>query len=392
MENTSRPWVWIAVGLCALISLAILFKRHTQPDAHQEAQEAERLARAVLAKSNAHSDWAAHDAGDDVSLNPRERVGEVRKPVGSARDRGDGTTDELRAGSEGDGWTRPEIAARGRHDASQRAVVRSASDGSAPDSGLTGSIRSSAAEQLARQSREARGRLAQGGRDLVAAEPVAPEPVFANAATEDPEKPVFSAFKDGKLESEEGVAPVAVENVESKDGSATFGKDSQYAVPQAGGLQGSGGAVSFWVKPDWQGTEQDDAHMVDLSTPNVWENRLSINKNGRYLRFMLFPNTGQEAGVSAVVDAWQPGEQHHVVATWGPEEEGGNVIEFFVDGKLVGRDVYDGEFEVPTTDPMVIGNNRSGQLGARGGISGFEVYNTRVSPDRVGTIFQSAPQ
>ncbi len=262
---------------------------------------------------------------------------------------------------------------------------------SSPDSSVSlavgsaagSSNRGTAADVLARQSREARERLAQSSRDVVAVNPPPPD------QNPDPDKPVFSTFKDGKIDPDTGALPLVADKVESKDGAAVFGKDSHYAVPDAGNVQGKAGAISFWMKPEWDGSDKEDAHLVDLQTPNVWENRLAINKNGRYLRFMFCPDTGLETGTSMTIDNWQSQQPHHVVATWGPQDGGGNVLQFYVDGRLIGKEHYDGEFEVPQAQPMIIGNNRGGDLGARGGISGFEVYNTRIDSGKVSSLYNS---
>lgn len=387
MENTSRPWVLVAVGVCGLLSLAILLGRRGGPDPHHETQREEQRARAVLEKSSGTSGWAVHDVEPEAPHRGSGRVvgGGDAEPLA-----GEHGVGRARTGSEhvpgGRTDLEPGPGGQGRSPGARQRMSGFKAEGSGLAADGSGGARGSAADRLARQRREARERATQVQPEVVPA-----EPAFGHAAV-DPEAPVYSAFKDGKLESEEGVAPVVVHNVESKEGTATFAKDSQYTVPQAGGVQGPSGSVSFWMKPDWGGADKDDAHMLDLSTPNVWENRLSINKNGRFLRFMMFPNTGQEVGVSTLVDDWQAGDAHHVVATWGPQDDGGSIIEFYVDGRLVGRDTYDGEFEVPSTNPLIIGNNQGGQLGARGGLSGLEIYNRRIDADKVGTLFQTAPR
>jgi len=371
MENTSRAWVWVAVGFCGVLSAGILLKRSGGGES-DKAQQAERLAKAIAEKSNTSDGWRGSEAGSGAGADKKQGGSGHSSSAGGAGSVGG------ESGSAG---------ASALLDASGRRITggRIGRDGSVSGGGLVadGSGAGSAAERLARQSREARARMGQASRDVAPVDPLAP-----NQAAE-ADQPVFSAFKDGKLEVSDDNGPLAADNVQSEDGHVQFEKDSKYVVPDAANISGPSGSIAFWVKPEWEGAEAADAHMVDLSTPNIWENRLAVNKNGRYLRFMFFPNTGQEVGVSSIIDNWQPQQEHHVVATWGPQEDGGNVLEFYVDGRLVGTDHYDGEFEVPQTQPMIIGNNRSGELGTRGGIRGFEIYPNRIDGSKVGSIYNN---
>lgn len=373
MENTSRPWVLVAVGICALLSVAILWRRFSASPS-DETLNAQRLAQAIAEKERDGVGWAGSTAS---GVAEAEGAGDSNSGANAGGTRGIGSkgSGAALAVADGDSARRSGVAAGMRRNADGSLVL---------DSSLTdGSLKGTAAERLARQSREARARAVQAGGSVAAVDPENPDQIA------EPDKPVFSAFQDGKLDVDSDDAPVAADNVESKDGFVMFGEDSQVVVPDAGNLSGPAGSISFWVKPEWEGSEKADAHMLDLSTPNVWENRLAVNKNGRYLRFMFFPNTGQEVGVSSIIDDWQPNQEHHVVATWGPVDGGGNVLQFYVDGRLVGTDQYDGEFEVPTNQNVILGNNRSGKLGARGGMSGLEFYPNQIPYEKVSSLYSS---
>lgn len=371
----------IAVAVCVVLSAAILLKRFTGSD-RDEARRAERLAGAVTERSTAAGGWTARESDEG---EPAAGSGAAFRSDDPSRGDASGA-DPTGVGAGGATVLGGQAGRRaGAMGTGAKSSVGSAGS-LAVDSTAGNSNRGTVADVLARERREARERLAQPSREVAA--------VDAQAAEQkpDPDNPVFSTFKDGRLDSDTGVLPLVAEKVESKDGQVIFGKDSQYAAPDAGNVQGQAGAISFWVKPEWGGSDKEDAHMVDLQTPNVWENRLAINKNGRYLRFMFFPNTGVETGVSTIIDNWQPQQAHHVVAVWGPQDEGGNVLQFYVDGRQVGSEHYDGEFEVPQTQPLIIGNNRHGELGARGGISAFEVYNARIDADKVRSLYDGGLQ
>lgn len=180
-------------------------------------------------------------------------------------------------------------------------------------------------------------------------------------------------------------APLVEQGVSCESGGCKFSTDSQFAIPDAGNLNGEQGSVSFCLQPDWNGSDPGDASLVQLRTPNLWENRMQIFKNGIYMRLLLTPNTGLEAGGSSNITNWQAGQQHPIAATWGPDPNTGqNMVSFYVDGQLVSSQPYDGQFDVPSDTPLYIGSDLpQGGPGAGGTLSNFQGYNQPLNPQTI---------
>lgn len=195
--------------------------------------------------------------------------------------------------------------------------------------------------------------------------------------------PVLSLPFEGSTEPDRGDAAVFEQGVTFDSGEgAVFSTDSQFVVPNGGNISGDAGTVSFWMQPQWEGGDESNASLVQLRNQNVWENRLQVFKNGRYLRFLLTDSSGLEHNIGATIDSWQPGEWHQVTATWGEALQS-----FYVDGKLVGQVTVDGQLNVQPGTPLYIGSDLKGGVpGANGAISQFQVYNRPLAPNEVNNL------
>jgi hypothetical protein len=92
------------------------------------------------------------------------------------------------------------------------------------------------------------------------------------------------------------------------DSSDTLNYDS------AGNLNRTQGAIEFWIRPHWNG--DDNQNYTFFEVGNEWFNRMRIVKDGaNNLRFMLWDST-TEYSIHHNVANWQAGEWHHVAATW----------------------------------------------------------------------------
>jgi hypothetical protein len=203
----------------------------------------------------------------------------------------------------------------------------------------------------------------------------------AQSTNPDDQGPVLSISFDNPLPEKGDTAPIAEQDVTFDGKGATFATDSQYAIPDAGNLgTAETGSISFCLQPQWGGDETGtDASLVNLRTPNAFANRLQITKNGRYLRFLMADNTGNESGSSMIISDWQAGQSHLVTATWGQA-----LNSMYVDGQLVSSQTYQGDLQIPPGTPMYIGSDYAGGIpGARGSLSNFEVYNRPLTQDEV---------
>jgi len=206
---------------------------------------------------------------------------------------------------------------------------------------------------------------------------------------------VLSLLNSSTTPDKGDTTPLVEQGVSCQSGGCNFSTDSQFALPDAGNLSGEQGSLSFCLQPDWNGSDPGDASLVQLRTPNLWENRMQIFKNGRYMRLILTPNTGLETGGSTDIMNWQSGQQHPIAATWGPDPTTGqNMVSFYVDGQMVSQQPYDGQFDVPSQTPLYIGSDMpQGGPGAGGTLSNFQGYNQPLNPQTIaGLASGCAPQ
>jgi len=256
---------------------------------------------------------------------------------------------------------------------------KSAGDGgvqvAAPPSGAAG------------QFKEAQARLAsqstQGGGAGAAEEQIARMTPGAGANPAEGDAPIVDLpFNNSTPSDKTNVTPIE-DGVSFNGQGATFALDSQMVIPDVT-INNQAGAVSFCLQPQWGGSDQGDASLFQLRTPNQFNNRISIFKNGRFLRFLLADNTGIETDPGTVIDNWQPNQPHQITGTWSSNPDGGGNVQLYVDGSMVAQRSFDGQLDIPPGTPMYIGSDYSGGVpGAQGSISNFQVYGQSLPSDQI---------
>ena len=174
--------------------------------------------------------------------------------------------------------------------------------------------------------------------------------------------------------------PITADGVDfDSRGGAYVAEDGKLVIPGVGDLLGDTGSVSFTVEPDWNGTDDGDHSLVQLRDPHFWENRVQIFKNGRYLRFLFTPDSGEESGVGVDVTEWQQGQPHQVTAVWAD-----GVTMLYVDGQLAGTQPYNGKLALPPGVSLYLGSDHPGGIpGAAARLSQFQAYGRELTPDEV---------
>jgi hypothetical protein len=214
--------------------------------------------------------------------------------------------------------------------------------------------------------------------DFLGAQPPTRDQVFGGTPSADPGGDVVLEVNSVQ-DSEQAVDAQNVQPAQDGVG-LDLSSDSVLAFPNAGNANGDAGSISFDIDPQWTGSDQTDNSLVQIRTPNGWDNRMQLVKNGRYLRFILTDNTGRESDISVPIDQWTPGQPHTVTSTWG---DGKTTL--YIDGQQVGQNTYKGSFLIPPNTPMYVGSDLPGgsYAGANATIQNFKVFGRALAPNEV---------
>lgn len=202
----------------------------------------------------------------------------------------------------------------------------------------------------------------------------------------DPSQPVLSLF-DGKGEALAADAKIA-KGVAFEDDGARFSPDSELAIPIAGKITGEAGSISFWVRPESEETNTENASLVQLRSHYQFADRLQVWKDGASVRMVFADSTGTESGAMYASPSWAQDEWRLVEVTWG---EGENAL--YINGELVGKSQFEGQFRVRPDTLLHIGSNYAEDpRGLTGTINQFRVYDRTRDADEIGASVSQYPE
>jgi len=173
----------------------------------------------------------------------------------------------------------------------------------------------------------------------------------------------------------------AEQNIQpSSDGKGMdFPLDAVLGFPDAGNISSDAGTISFDVTPHWNGTDPGDNSLIQVRSPNMWEGRLFVFRNGHYLIFTMVNDQGQETGIGAPIDNWTAGQPHNITATWGEA-----LMSLYIDGALAGQHTYSSGPDIPPGTPLFVGSNPSSHVpGADAVMANLMVYDYALTPEEV---------
>jgi len=379
VSTSSKPWVFAVAGVAGLVVLGLALRHSSNSDSNESSGTARKRVDAV------------------AGVPGVEQKGWSARPGGGASKSG-GDAGSLHGGASGrgsmDATGSPDGAGVGQSDRGAATTIQSGGrpggqvgQGTGWGSSSEGAIEVAApAPGDAGQFKDAQARLAngQGATGGAAQDQLARMTPEAGAnGTDKPADgaPIVSLF--GPTPSENGNVTPIESGVITDAGSAKFPLDSQMVLPDVT-INNDAGAVAFCLQPQWAGSDQGDASLFQLRQPNVWDNRIQIFKNGRFLRFMVADNTGIETDPGAVIDNWQPNQPHQITGTWSSNPDGGGTAQLYIDGTLAAQRSFDGQLDIPPGTPMYIGSDYPGGVAAaQGSISNFQVYGQALPSDQI---------
>ena len=164
--------------------------------------------------------------------------------------------------------------------------------------------------------------------------------------------------------------PAPPDAVAFDSGAAVLPTAGQVSIPIPAPDAQEGGSVSLVVQSGWERGNQDDATLVQLG------DGLRVAKNVDVLRLET-ADGGPDIGIP--ITGWNPGEWHHVAATWK-----GNDVALYLDGELVGRHTGDVPLDLPPETTLLVGSDDAGRRPvARGLIGRVAVRRGALGDDQV---------
>lgn len=148
-----------------------------------------------------------------------------------------------------------------------------------------------------------------------------------------------------------------------------------------GGPDGSGvaspvnseaGTFTFHVTPT--GNDPTNEPLAAIGSPGQTSDRLSVLKDGTYLRVLVSDDTGAESNLGVSISDWQPGQTHTISFVWG-----GGVEQLYIDGQLADQVDHPGVLQLsPGTSAL------------NGSITDFQAFGRPLTPEEVARLAGTA--
>jgi hypothetical protein len=223
----------------------------------------------------------------------------------------------------------------------------------------------------------ARGGADTGG-DIVPGDGDQAQPGDPNLAA--PEGKTFDPFSVYDSDRGPDEEPYLVDQVDflNDEHGVDMGDDSVLTFPALGNVSGEAGTIHFEFEPDWDGSEASGRTLFRIDEPGQWNNRVRLVKDGNYLRYMFFDNTGAEQNINTPIDNWQAGEPHELTVNW---DQNVGKISMYIDGELMAEKPYEGELILDSKSRFDLGSKGGdGYIGAGGRITNLTAYDRPLTP------------
>jgi hypothetical protein len=170
------------------------------------------------------------------------------------------------------------------------------------------------------------------------------------------------------------------ETVFESAGGAHFDVTKQIEVADASGLGPTGGTLSFWMRPDWDEGNHDDATFVQLGDSGVF-----VTKVGDSLRFEVTDETGVEQDLDFPISSWERGHWRYIAATWD-----NGTYALYVDGKLTAEQSFTNPADFQQDTRVYVGTDAAADTAvAPAVVNRLTVLNRGVSPGEVASGFRA---
>ena len=128
------------------------------------------------------------------------------------------------------------------------------------------------------------------------------------------------------------------------------------------------GTFTFHVNPT--GNDPTNEQLVAIGSPGQTSDRLSVLKDGTFLRVLVSDSAGAESNLGVSISDWQPGQTHTISFVWG-----GGVEQLYIDGKLAGQVDHPGVLQLPPEAQAL-----------NGSITDFQAFGRPLTPEEVARL------
>ena len=110
------------------------------------------------------------------------------------------------------------------------------------------------------------------------------------------------------------------------DGLLISDSDDYLKIPSQGLISNKSGTIEFWLKPNWDPTDQEDNFFIHQNNDRIELNRTNSQLN---LRFGI----NKHVPLTYNISSWSASEWHHIAFSWESEKN----ISLFIDGVQVNK-------------------------------------------------------
>jgi hypothetical protein len=159
-----------------------------------------------------------------------------------------------------------------------------------------------------------------------------------------------------------------------------FDVTKQIEVADANSLSPAAGALSFWMRPDWDEGNHDDATFVQLGDSGIF-----VTKVGDSLRFEITDDTGVEQSLDFPISSWDRGHWRYIAATW---DDG--VYALYVDGKLIAEQSFANPPDFQPDTPVYVGTDAPADTAvAPAVVNRVKLLDRTVDPGEIAAAFRA---
>jgi hypothetical protein len=232
-------------------------------------------------------------------------------------------------------------------------------------------------------TRSGRGSADAGGRTPASARGLQDG---ASAAIQEYSKPVAPAQgvratprRAGMVANTDMSTPIPDTVFDSTPGTH-FEVQKQIELAEANGMGSAAGALSFWMRPDWDDGNHDDATFVQLGDSGIF-----VTKVGDSLRFEFIDETGSEQSLDFPISSWKRGHWRFIVATWDS-----GTYALYVDGKLIAEQSLTNLPDFQQETRVYVGTDAAANTAvAPAVVNRVKVLNRGVDPGEVAAAFRA---